>query len=490
MDQTAKVKETRPADSEIQGERQILKPRTNLHHDLLTQLLPPEISSEIFLHCIPEELVDKDLEHETSTAISAPLILSSVCQKWREIALTTPQLWTSVPLRLTPRSHRSLIQLAREWIGRSGQLPLLLNLYLDPDDYGSPIIIRRLIKLINRHSTRWAHLKYRGSSTWLSMFTGDSRGAPQLKTLKLHPYGPTYSDWFRLAGPKPTPRKIEISRLPLESVVIEWSAITDMQASNLSIDECLELLQSTPQMIHCKLFSVSAGNGDHLISENRIIHPLLQTLHLQTDRVTADHLLNKVALPSLVEFGCNYGYTPPIEGITSCITRSSCSLKTFYLSGKTIRKGDLIRLCQLMPALRSLNLRLNQIDQLEDFFQHFAKTSHMSQSDHTQNEKCFLPLLTRISFSQRVQLATFPRSLIPKLCGSMDEIQNPHRRPLSCLSLELMYDTDYGSYDYIDKDTIVQIRHFIDEGIDIKIMRTDGANLLALSEAFHFEQKS
>ncbi|KAJ7498393.1 hypothetical protein B0H11DRAFT_2381710, partial [Mycena galericulata] len=45
--------------------------------------IPPEILSEIFLHCV-------ELTYRRS-----PLRLESICNAWRAVALSTPALWTS-----------------------------------------------------------------------------------------------------------------------------------------------------------------------------------------------------------------------------------------------------------------------------------------------------------------------------------------------------------------------------------------------------------
>ncbi|KAJ6630351.1 hypothetical protein B0H10DRAFT_1649973, partial [Mycena sp. CBHHK59/15] len=50
--------------------------------------LPLEITSEIFSHCLPPNI----LMVEPSTS-AAPLLLTEICRTWRTIALSTPGLW-------------------------------------------------------------------------------------------------------------------------------------------------------------------------------------------------------------------------------------------------------------------------------------------------------------------------------------------------------------------------------------------------------------
>ncbi|KAJ6610358.1 hypothetical protein B0H10DRAFT_1811711, partial [Mycena sp. CBHHK59/15] len=53
-------------------------------YPLLT--LPNEITSEIFMHCLPAEL-------EQPRQSQAPILFLRICRAWREIARSTPGLW-------------------------------------------------------------------------------------------------------------------------------------------------------------------------------------------------------------------------------------------------------------------------------------------------------------------------------------------------------------------------------------------------------------
>ncbi|KAJ6480949.1 hypothetical protein C8R45DRAFT_905564, partial [Mycena sanguinolenta] len=49
--------------------------------------IPVEITSEIFLHCLPA------IEAALPSTNSAPLLLGRICQTWRDIAYSNPRLW-------------------------------------------------------------------------------------------------------------------------------------------------------------------------------------------------------------------------------------------------------------------------------------------------------------------------------------------------------------------------------------------------------------
>ncbi|KAJ7666709.1 hypothetical protein DFH06DRAFT_984363, partial [Mycena polygramma] len=52
--------------------------------------LPFELSSDIFLHCLPQQ--------RKPDSCTAPMLLLSVCNTWTDIALSTPALWSTIHL--------------------------------------------------------------------------------------------------------------------------------------------------------------------------------------------------------------------------------------------------------------------------------------------------------------------------------------------------------------------------------------------------------
>ncbi|KAJ7228149.1 hypothetical protein GGX14DRAFT_331655, partial [Mycena pura] len=49
--------------------------------------LPPEITSEIFIRCLPAETVD------VVCTRNAPLLPMQICRTWRQIAISMRVLW-------------------------------------------------------------------------------------------------------------------------------------------------------------------------------------------------------------------------------------------------------------------------------------------------------------------------------------------------------------------------------------------------------------
>ncbi|KII91818.1 hypothetical protein PLICRDRAFT_105807, partial [Plicaturopsis crispa FD-325 SS-3] len=58
--------------------------------------LPAELLSEVFVHCLPPDSAPSPYAPPLSSGPalgSAPLLLMSVCKRWRAVALSTPRLW-------------------------------------------------------------------------------------------------------------------------------------------------------------------------------------------------------------------------------------------------------------------------------------------------------------------------------------------------------------------------------------------------------------
>ncbi|KAJ3755998.1 hypothetical protein EV360DRAFT_72372 [Lentinula raphanica] len=108
------------------------------HRTLLSPIrrLPIETMAEIFMHCLPTH------RYPIRSLKEAPLLLTLVCRKWREIAMTHPPLWSALHIHVASEiaSDSHELRLRQRgicgWIARSGALPLSFSLSFDEvEDY-------------------------------------------------------------------------------------------------------------------------------------------------------------------------------------------------------------------------------------------------------------------------------------------------------------------------------------------------------------------
>ncbi|KAF8589013.1 hypothetical protein K439DRAFT_1333672, partial [Ramaria rubella] len=87
----AKLLELQKQTEELQSRREVACETLSLHQALVApaRRLMPEALGEIFEHCI---------DGPSFSACSAPLLLTHVCHKWRQVAYGTPQLWTQLSI--------------------------------------------------------------------------------------------------------------------------------------------------------------------------------------------------------------------------------------------------------------------------------------------------------------------------------------------------------------------------------------------------------
>ncbi|KAF8212099.1 hypothetical protein K438DRAFT_1226965 [Mycena galopus ATCC 62051] len=112
-------------DAEIDTQKELLrqlestkigtKRRLNAIRDPLARL-PLEISSEIFLQCLPSCPIP-----ESAAALA---LLLRICNTWSTIALSTPALWATVYL-----DGRADVEVVESWLQRAGRFPLSIFLH-------------------------------------------------------------------------------------------------------------------------------------------------------------------------------------------------------------------------------------------------------------------------------------------------------------------------------------------------------------------------
>ncbi|KAK1221257.1 hypothetical protein PQX77_015917 [Marasmius sp. AFHP31] len=163
--------------SRLQTERDELQRFVDGHLALAAPFrrFPADIWGEIFAHCLP---VNK-MNVAVCTVKEAPLLLTAICRDWREIALNTPRLWSSVHLSVssppptTESDHlyherqEATLQGMKLWLDRSGSRPLTLSIHI-VDNTSPPMspgefddestICSKLMNLLVGYSRRWKSL--------------------------------------------------------------------------------------------------------------------------------------------------------------------------------------------------------------------------------------------------------------------------------------------------------------------------------------------
>ncbi|KAJ8088698.1 hypothetical protein PM082_013941 [Marasmius tenuissimus] len=105
-----------------------------IHH------IPTEVLSEIFLRCLPSDTLP------VRRTDRAPVLLACISRRWREVAISTPGLWSGLHVYIPPRSplptvsHKNFLTMrvkgTKLWLNRSHPHPFTLSVEMDtPFDY-------------------------------------------------------------------------------------------------------------------------------------------------------------------------------------------------------------------------------------------------------------------------------------------------------------------------------------------------------------------
>ncbi|KAJ7748799.1 hypothetical protein DFH07DRAFT_561280 [Mycena maculata] len=109
-------------------------------HDPLARL-PLEISSEIFLQCLPP-LPEPGARH-------VPMLFLNICTAWTTIALSTPALWAAIHI-IFPR-HIDFKEVLKTWLQRAHNSPLSVSIHGSFNNDIAAIISQYSQQLKNLH---------------------------------------------------------------------------------------------------------------------------------------------------------------------------------------------------------------------------------------------------------------------------------------------------------------------------------------------------
>ncbi|KAJ7253501.1 hypothetical protein C8J57DRAFT_1722395 [Mycena rebaudengoi] len=117
--------------------------------------LPDDVVREIFVASLPKN---------RNCAISAKdssLLLCTICQPWRNLALSTPRMWASIHI-VAPSNDKTerMINTVHAWLARSGTLPLSISLTVSQSTWPHPDASSLLTALIRCSSLRWKSIRF------------------------------------------------------------------------------------------------------------------------------------------------------------------------------------------------------------------------------------------------------------------------------------------------------------------------------------------
>ncbi|KAJ7150435.1 hypothetical protein C8R43DRAFT_1127912 [Mycena crocata] len=286
--------------------------------------LPNEIVSEIFLHFIPAYPACL-----SSTGLFSPTLLTHICHRWREVALTAPTLWRAIRLPpdlvLTQRVH-----LLHSWLQRSSFSPLSLHISLN-----SLRVEVDVLRTLLQHRVCWEFLKLYIQGD-LHIIQGSS---PLLHEFDLRLDESSLSPVSLLEAP--LLRTAILSSYAAASVILPWEQLTSLTLQGVYPLECTPILRQTSSLVHCELKLVS---DDTNAIQPDVNLPFLESLILvDDDGAEETEYLGTFIFPVLRKLKVPKVYigTDPVTAFKSFVSKSGCKLQEVHITGERSTSEEL-----------------------------------------------------------------------------------------------------------------------------------------------------
>ncbi|KAJ7572672.1 hypothetical protein C8J56DRAFT_988045 [Mycena floridula] len=340
-----------------------------------------------------------------------PWAVGRVCSRWRQVALSSPKLWSSfsISIQLSASIYRKEMsgretgtmgcqlrhggqKIVEECLARSGQWPLTFHIKTEGSirhtnvQAAQPLI--QLISAIAVHRERWKDATFEfdsldadvRSSVTKSLLSGIREGLPQLERLAwtsvVESLGKAFVETPRLeeleipfpAGPNP--------------ISLPWSQLRKltMLAEQDEVIKDIGVLKYCNQLVECDI----ACPIMDLPSYPRFSLQQLQILHCHP--VVLDVFSS---LPALQELSlCSI---EDISSLSALIQRSDLQISTLVLEEAPTRTAE-------HPALVDVFGRLPRLDTLEFYFTPSTLIIDSLFIDPVELDRTLLPRLSHISF--------------------------------------------------------------------------------------------
>jgi hypothetical protein len=278
--------------------------------------LPNEIVSEIFMHFLAAYPLFPPL-----TGLRSPTLLTRICRRWREIALSTPALWSAIGtsyndgILLKQKAH--LFDL---WLKRSRSRPLSLRV--------SGTDVTEILATVVPHRARWEDLRLCLFPFDLPIIEGPM---PLLRYLDLEFWEYPAADVlaFREA---PLLRTVILHSSAFASM-LPWAQLTSLTLLGIYPRECFPVLQKTMNLVHCELGV--CFDGDNNQPGPDIALPYLESLVISDIDSPGTDLLGTFIVPALrsLKIPEEFLRPSPIDSLTGFISKSGCKPKEVYITG-------------------------------------------------------------------------------------------------------------------------------------------------------------
>ncbi|KAJ7589979.1 hypothetical protein C8J56DRAFT_1163723 [Mycena floridula] len=296
----------------------------------------------------------------------APLLLCSICQKWRSLAMSDPKLWTRLDLTVTSWYH---VDFCKFFLLNSGDMPLELSFQFPasfpthPEFSSSNQLAKQIINLCLLHLPRWKSFSYAGHPNFPDIKIEPSVTAPLLQELCFARVdGPASqfvaTDWANsiIRTGSRSSKTLQwswvwtssISSIPLNHLTSfsmgRLLGVQEKPSFKLTFPQFILLLHLYPSLKICDINLELGAEADAL--SNTFVHQQLRSfslyvcaidLPLRAVQTAVKNVFASMSLPALQEFSIEISGTTaflwPQGSFIGMLERSQCSLRKLDIHG-------------------------------------------------------------------------------------------------------------------------------------------------------------
>ncbi|TDL24644.1 hypothetical protein BD410DRAFT_896821 [Rickenella mellea] len=161
--------------------------------------LPPELLAELFIHCLSTTGFSR------ARTFDAPMNVSSVCSSWHEIAISTPQLWSSIYRGHFDRDPH-FAAILEQWVPRSGSYGFSFSIQkLYHQNWEGTMDLKAALHVLAKYSERWVVMDVLTEPWSFSILTSViPHKTPALRRIRISNYDtdhPCHFDLFNTSTP-------------------------------------------------------------------------------------------------------------------------------------------------------------------------------------------------------------------------------------------------------------------------------------------------
>ncbi|KAK7043128.1 hypothetical protein VNI00_008482 [Paramarasmius palmivorus] len=320
--------------------------------------LAPEILSLIFTICW-EDTREDELWSSKSPIRSMALTFSHVCNRWRALARSLPQIWSHIRLVFEDKCTRvvavKLHDFMKFCLDKSGEHPLRLS--ITNDDSLSNLHIPA-VRDAFKHCHRWKDVSL---SVWDHGDLVDPPNAlPLLETLKVHiqPPGPNRFHKHGIATPRL--RFLEMSHIQNANLDLKSLSQLTLTGAGYSLSNVLGILQSC-RVLRKISFHMFAEDDLRLPEAYSDINSPLESLEVGGFR-HGGILFQRITLPHLAHLSVggymDRGEVPrfPVTEFCQFLARSQPPLTALHISRLTIEHHRFLDMLASAPSIQILEV--------------------------------------------------------------------------------------------------------------------------------------